>query len=94
MATCRAPISPDSRPGQTPLLYPQQAIDPWKNRALPDYQINVLLLSTRPKNRTTVGVSIHMSVPSCHDGAAWPCAGALRLCICRQPPGKRHRLSK
>jgi len=59
----------------------------------PDYQINVLLLSTRPKNRTTVGVSIHMSVPSCHDGAAWPCAGVLCLSICRQPPGKRYRLS-
>jgi hypothetical protein len=51
MATYRAHISPNSRPGQTPLLYRQQAIDPLKNRALPDYQINVLLLSTRPKNR-------------------------------------------
>ncbi len=27
-----------------------------------------------------------MSVPSCHDGAAWLCAGALCLCICHQPP--------
>ncbi len=26
------------------------------------------------------------SGPSCHDDPAWPCPGALRPCICRQPP--------
>jgi hypothetical protein len=65
-----------------------------KKRALPGYQRNLLPLSTRPKNRTTVGVSIHLSGPSCHDGPAWPCTGALCPCICRQPPGKHQRLSK
>ena len=58
------------------------------------YQRNLLNLSTRPKNRTTVGLSIHMSAPSCHDGPAWPCTGALCPCICRQPPGNHQRLSK
>jgi hypothetical protein len=43
---------------------------------------------TRPKNRTNVEVSIHTSAPSCHDGPAWPCTGALYPCICREPPGK------
>jgi hypothetical protein len=54
------------------------------------YQINLLPLSTQPQNRTTVGVSIHISAPSCRDGPAWLCTGAPRPCICRQPPGKHH----
>jgi hypothetical protein len=49
-------------------------------------------LWTRPKNHTSVEVRIHTSAPSCHDGAAWPCTGALYPCICRQPPGKQQRL--
>lgn len=59
----------------------------------PGYQKNLLPLSTRPKNRTTVEVSIHTSAPSCHDGPAWPCTGAFYPCICRQPPEKHQRLS-
>jgi hypothetical protein len=49
--------------------------------------------STRRKNHTNVGASIHMSAPFCHDGPAWPCTGALDPCICRQPPGMHQRLS-
>jgi len=55
-----------------------------KIRALPGYQINLLPLSTRPQSRTTVGVDIHISAPSWHDGPAWRCTGALCPCICRQ----------
>jgi hypothetical protein len=58
------------------------------------YQINFLSLSTRPKNRITLEVSIYMSGLSCHDGPVWPCNGALCPCICRQPPGNHQRLSK
>jgi hypothetical protein len=47
---------------------------------------------TRRQNRTTVGASIHTSAPSCHDGPAWSCTGALYPCICRQPPEKRQCL--
>ena len=50
-------------------------------------------VSTRRKNHTNVGASIHMSAPFCHDGPAWPCTGALDPCICRQPPGMHQRLS-
>ena len=39
--------------------------------------------STRTKNRTTVAVSIHTSAPSCHDGPAWPCTGAVPV---QMPP--------
>jgi hypothetical protein len=49
------------------------------------YQRNLLNLSTRPKNRTTVGVSIHMSEPSCHDGPAWPC---IEISEQKRPLGK------
>src|ERR1700742_1219742 len=44
------------------------------------YQINLLPLSTRPENRTNVELRIHLSAPSCHDGPAWPCTGALCPC--------------
>jgi hypothetical protein len=53
-------------------------------------QKNLLPLSTGPKNRTSVGVSIKISAPSYHDGPAWPCTGPLCPCICRPPPGKHH----
>jgi len=56
------------------------------------YQKNLFLRSTRPKSRTTVEVEIHTSAPSCHDGLAWPCTGALYPCICRQPAEKHQRL--
>jgi hypothetical protein len=40
-------------------------------------------LSTKRKIRTTVGASIQMSAPSCQDGPAWPCTGALYPCMRR-----------
>src|ERR1700722_19718224 len=55
------------------------------------YQRNPLSLSTPPKNRTTES-KLRTSEPSCHDGPAWCCTGALSPCICRQPPGERDGL--
>jgi hypothetical protein len=62
-----------------------------KNKVLPGYQNkSSFALDAAPKPYY-LGVSIHMSAPSCLDGPAWPCTGALCPCICRQPPGKHQR---
>src|SRR5216683_7016857 len=58
-----------------------------KKRAQPTTKINLLPLSTRPRNRTNVKADTQTSAPSYRDGPAWPCLGALRPCIGRQSPG-------
>jgi hypothetical protein len=48
-------------------------------------------LSTKPKNRTTVGVATTISAVL-RDGPAWLCTGLLCPCIRRQPPRKHQPL--
>jgi hypothetical protein len=64
--------------------YPCRADDKQQSTTL-GYEINLLTLSTKPKNRTTVGVATTISAVL-RDGPAWLCTGLLCPCIRRQPP--------
>src|SRR5580700_9621397 len=67
------PCCPDYKPQSTTLVT----------------KINPLTLSTKPKNRTTVGIATTISAVL-RDGPARLCTGLLCPCIRRQPP-RRHQ---